>query len=215
MHFLKQKLCCSTFWFHYSSFFLWVGVYQHGTSWLAEALQTCPIARASSERGLLQITPQILYLDSGLGSGWTIPKLESSTGEAILFLIWTYASSHCAERWNFSSSSAFLVLCQNWQVFGTVCNFLPAWLRPQFKPKINSPRSVMGLSPQFFTVGMLFFWQCAVLCQTYILELQPKSSTLVKSHRLFPTCFWETFQARCCTTVGESTQSGQHLAEFV
>lgn len=44
-----------------------------------------------------------------LGSRWAIPKLQSSTCEVILLLIWMYAVDHChAERLSPSFSTAFL-----------------------------------------------------------------------------------------------------------
>ena len=61
----------------------------------------------------------------------------------------------------------------------------------------------MMLPPPCITVGMVFFWWCAVLFwrQTYLLELWPKSSTLVSSdHKTFSHMFLGDFRcvfAKC------------------
>ncbi len=66
------------------------------------SLQKC--SKSVRLRGHLLCTalfrsPTDFQSDSGLGSGWAVPKLQSSSGEAILLLIWMYAlGCCCAER---------------------------------------------------------------------------------------------------------------------
>ncbi len=133
-------------WLHHS--FFWVWVYQHYTSWLSNI---CPLFFAKMLqsvrlRGISCAQPSSYHptdfqSDSGLSSGWAIPKLQSSSGEAILLLIWMYAlGCCCAERWSSSLFSFLAVLCQYWLVFGLF--IIPSTLTKSPVPaEKNSPKA--------------------------------------------------------------------------
>ncbi len=87
----------------------------------------------------------------------------------------------------------FSFLAEAWRFCANIDWYLELFIIPSTLTKApvpaeeKQPQSVM-LPPPCFTVGMVFLWWCAVLflCQTYLLELWPKSSTLVSSdHNAF------------------------------
>ncbi len=212
MHTLKLIRCWSTFWFDYTTLdyttLFWV--YQHGTSLLGnicplfftKMLHICQRARASPVHSPLQVTPQIFNrFRAGLWLGHS--KTLSSSGEAILLLILMYALGCCrSERWSSSSSSA--IYKEAWRFCSNIDWYLELFIIPSTLTKApipaeeKQPQSVM-LPPPCFTVGMVFFWWCAVLflCQTYHLELWPKSSTLVPSDQNISPHAFERLMCFC------------------
>ncbi len=196
MHTLKLIRCWSTFWFYYTTQSFWVWVYQHGTSWLrnicplffAKTLQICQIVRASPVHSPLQITPQIFnWIQVWALAGpfqnfiifwWSRSFVEFDVCYRLLSC-WKmkFLFSFLAEAWRFCANIDWYM-----ELF-----IIPSTLTKAPVPEEKQPQSVM-LLPPCFTVGMVFLWWCAVLFfhQTYLLELWPKSSTLVSSdHNTF------------------------------
>ncbi len=95
--------------------------------------------------------------------------------------------------WKMTFLFSFSFLAEAWRFCANIDWYLERFIIPSTLTKApvpaeeKQPQSVM-LPPPCITVGMVLFWWCAVLflCQTYLLELWPKSSNLVSSdHNTF------------------------------
>ena len=109
------------------------------------------------------------------------------------FLCWFGCMLWVIVHWKTKFLFMFSFLAEAWRFCANIDWYLELFIIPSSLTKApvpaeeTLPQSIM-LPPPCFSVGMVFFWWCAgwFLRQTYLLELWPKSSTLVSSdHNTF------------------------------